>query len=79
MESYQITATVNELGSLVIPAPVKKVGTRLRLLVTWEEDAIKYKPGPNRKDALRKLRGCLKNYSVMNSDEWNLHKHEIWG
>jgi len=79
MESYQVTATVNELGSLTIPAPVSKTGARLRLVVNWEEETLKSYSASNRTEALRKFRGCLKNSSILSSNEWNAQKHEIWG
>ena len=39
MKTYEVIATVTERGKLIIPAPLRKAGTRLRLVVTWEETA----------------------------------------
>jgi len=39
MKTYEVIATVTERGKLIIPAPLRKAGARLRLVVTWEETA----------------------------------------
>jgi len=80
MESYQVIATINEVGSLVIPAPLNKAGTRLRLVVNWEEEnGVESQSLPNRRIAIKKLRGALKKSLNLTSEEWHTHKHEIWG
>lgn len=81
MPTFQLTATVNEQGNLIIPAPLEKAGARLRLWVVWEEEAPATAPvrgSEEWKDAIRRFRGAWKDSVNMTVDEWNKHKHEIW-
>ena len=79
MRTYEITAVVNDRGNLVIPAPVDKAGSRLRLVVIWEEETrSQTQDALSRSEAIEKLCGSLKDSPLMGVDEWNRHKHEIW-
>lgn len=81
MQTFQLTATVDEQGKLVIPAPLQKAGARLRLLVVWEEETALSVPERGSeawKEAIRKFRGAWKDALDMTVDEWNKHKHDIW-
>ncbi len=79
MKTYEVIATVTARGKLIIPAPLRKAGARLRLVVTWEETAgLRSRARPDRVASIRKLRGSLKNKLKMSVDEWNQHKREIW-
>ncbi len=79
MKTYEVIATITERGKLIIPAPLRKAGARLRLVVTWEETAgLRSRARPDRAASIRKLRGSLKNKLKMSVDEWNQHKREIW-
>ena len=80
MQTYQLVATVNEKGYLVIPAPLEKVGARLRLLVVWEEEQTSSLVRGSKmwKAEILKLRGAWKDFGGMTVAEWNKHKHDIW-
>jgi len=79
MKTYEVIATVDEHGNLIIPAPTSKAGARLRLVVNWEEEHTRnLHTVQSRKEAIRKLRGSLKNYPVMSVETWNKHKAQIW-
>jgi hypothetical protein len=81
MQTFQLTATVNEQGNLVIPAPLEKTGTRLRLLVTWEEEApvsALARGSDEWKNAILQFKGVWKDGLDMTVDTWNTHKHDIW-
>ncbi|HLF02377.1 MAG TPA: hypothetical protein VI547_10410 [Anaerolineales bacterium] len=81
MQSFQLTAIINEQGKLVIPAPLEKAGARLRLLVVWEEESAALVPARGSdawKESIRKFRGAWKNSLDITVDKWNKHKHEIW-
>jgi len=79
MQTYQVIVTVTERGDLVIPAPLNKAGARLKLVVTWEEETRpETRDVSRRAEAIRKLRGSLKDTNFMGVGEWNRHKHEIW-